>query len=83
MTYNTGTENTFLIENNLPFRAESRNLNPVSIFLPTWYNMLYLFYADFVSSHQSEEFLLLLPPNSYFSTTAEGYTEKVLAYYSD
>lgn len=60
-----------LVTSKEPFRAESRNLNPVSIFCQlyfTWYNMLYLFYADFVSSHQSEEFLLLLPPNSYFST---------------
>lgn len=42
-----------------------------------------LFYVDFVSSHQSEEFFLLLPPTSLFSAAAEGYTEKVLAYYSD
>lgn len=40
MTYNTSTENTFLIENDLPFRVESRNLSPVSIFCQlylTWY----------------------------------------------
>lgn len=67
--YNTSIENTFLIESNLPFRVKIRNLSPVSTFCHlyfTWYGMLYLFYANTVSSHQSEEFLLLLPPNSLF-----------------
>lgn len=57
------------------FRVKSRNLNAVSTFCClylTWYVMLSLFYVDFVNSHQSEEFLLLLPPTNFSAASRLG-----------